>query len=239
MATDLLEESQLPAMMPSRLGNANFISDSNYSGFLGLGKKQKAKKVPVSPQPVKGVDETFKEKMINLYNSIKGDAAARNEALSNIETIDGITISKEISKRYGTPNTQEQLRNHNVAFKLFEQYSVKSGMGCEDLYRLMADIDAELDASTKSAGTGTKQRISNRYITILNDLRKEAKKAMNKQNCDVSKAQAESLSASQEVLSQIGGAGKSEGGTSTTTYILYGLGAVILGVGIYMLVKKD
>lgn len=238
MATDLLENSQLPAMMPSRLGNANFVSDSNYSGFLGSAKKKKASKVPVSTAPVKGVDETFKEKMINLYNNIKGDAAARNEALSNIETTDGITITKEISKRYGTPNTQEQLRNHNVAFKLFEQYSVKSGMGCDALNVLMADIDAEIDASTKSAGTGTKQRIANRFITILNDLKKEVKKAMNKQNCEVRKSEAESQLASQEILSQIQGAGKKTEGTSTTTYIIYGLGAIILGVGIYMLVKK-
>ena len=238
MPTELIEDSQLPAMMPSRLGNANFVTDANYSGFLGGGKKRKAQKTPIAQPTVKGIDETFLEKMKNLYLNVRGDKDAQNDALSNIDTPEGLTIVKEITKRYGTPSTAEQLRAHNIAYKIYSQYSVRESMDCQSLETLIAELDIELENYTKSAGTGTKQRIANRYITILNDIKKDAKKRMNKLQCEVKKSEAERALEEQEALSQIQKAGTATTQSSTTKYAIIGAGIVIVGVVIYAIYKR-
>ena len=41
MGIDLLENSELSALAPSRIGNKCFVDDNNYQNFLGIGDKKK------------------------------------------------------------------------------------------------------------------------------------------------------------------------------------------------------
>jgi hypothetical protein len=48
MAIDLIEESELSALAPSRLGNKNFVDDSDFSNFSIVSKREKRRRAQES-----------------------------------------------------------------------------------------------------------------------------------------------------------------------------------------------
>ncbi len=224
MATEILEDSELSALAPSRLGNRSFVDDKVYSNASGS---------------TDSADKNFINKMMDVFNRIKGDKGVPQKTAKE-KLAESPSIVFDAVRRYGVPKNLNDLRQYNAAVAVLKEYPLSADMTCEQLSVYVESLDNQIEANTKSIASGVAQRVANRPTKVLNDLSKEAKAMMIKMQCSLTKEQADLAANKAETLLVLEKAGATATGEedNTTKYILYGVGGIIAIAAIVILLKR-
>jgi hypothetical protein len=211
MGINMLEGSEMGALTESRLGNKCFVDDTNYSNF-SIGKGSKAHKFGLADWflPI-GVTNALGITNITTMSNKEKQARADFEANKVQETwkIDPTKIS---DCSYLTSRF-EQLQNTILS-------------------------ESEINASDKVA----QQRI----LVPLKKMETQYKNAMSQAKCEETRTKAEAEASKKETLDLLTSATATppssspadEKSSKTTKYIMYGIGGLILILGVMVVLKK-
>lgn len=110
MAIELIEDSELGALAPSRLGNKCFLDDDKYANLSWVSKKEKNRRADSDRDAVNRVwriDSAFEKnctylttRLANLQSAIKGELAKNPSATKQDRTISPmVNLETEYKKR--------------------------------------------------------------------------------------------------------------------------------------------
>lgn len=210
MGYNMLESNELGALTESRLGNKCFVDDDNYS-YLSIGKGNKARKLTWADAiPIIGISNLLGITNFSTLTSNQKRQRAENMA-KGIETTWKIDATK-ISDCGYLATRLEQLQNTIIS-------------------------ESEIYASDKVA----QQRI----LVPLKKMEVQYKNAMSQAKCEETRARAEAEASKKETLDLLTSAtatpptsASDEKSSKTTKYIMYGVGGLILVLGVLVVLKK-
>ena len=223
MGTFILEDNELCALSDNRFYKPN----QTHLGFLGIGEgKSKAKKLGGEIAGIDAPNAKFKDKMLKVYRTIKGDSVATATAEKNIGNQGGVATVFQVVKDFGSPTTKAGLSKHNSIVRVYMDYDYvnlpKYANDCLLLGNILSKAQADMEAyNQKQAASGASG--STPYMEGLANVVGRLKTQM---------SQSETL----EALKSATSAGKSD---STLNYIAYGLGGLIVLTGIVVLIRKS
>lgn len=210
MGYHMLEGNELGALSESRLGNKCFVDDDNYSN-LSIGKGKKAKKINWSwlAVPLAVTNALGVTNVTTLTNKEKQERADFER--KKVEDAWKLDVTKISDCSYLTSRL-EQLQNTIIS-------------------------ESEVYASDKVA----QQRI----LQPLKQIEVQYKNAISQAKCEEAKLKAESEASKKETLDLLTSAtatpptsASDEKSSKTTKYILYGVGGLILVLGVLVVLKN-
>ena len=97
MGIDLLENSELSALAPSRLGNKSFIDDNDYSNFSITNKKQANREAKAEVDATWAINPKLKDNCDYLQNQL-------DKLLIKIDVDNKSGMSKDLRERWIQPH---------------------------------------------------------------------------------------------------------------------------------------
>lgn len=96
MGIDLLENSELSALAPSRLGNKSFVDDNNYSNFSIVNKGAAKQRARAEIDALWGINDKYKNDCDYLQTQLE-------KLLAEIDGENKKNLSKELRERFINP----------------------------------------------------------------------------------------------------------------------------------------
>jgi hypothetical protein len=213
MGYDMLENSEMGALTSSRLGNKCFVDDDNYSNFcIGKGKKKRCWK-PTWADVIKPI------------------------AVTNALGITNITVLTERQKRERAEFERKKVED---AWKL----DVTKSGDCDYLRTRLEQLQNTIASESE---VYIKDKVAQqRIITPLKQMEVQYKNAISQAKCDEKRLKAEAEASKKETLDLLTSATATppssspadEKSSKTTKYIMYGVGGLILILGVLVVLKK-
>lgn len=230
MAIDSIENNELPALSPLNAGAMippiYIITEDVFSNVTGAVAK-----------PVNKCVE-FQKKWVQIFNDIKGDASARNDAKAILLSANGCNVIEETVNKHGGPDSQESLRQFVAYASVIKAFPVTSD-NCEVLQNTLTAIEIEIENANKNVTAGTTGRVMERWLKAYNARRTELQKKIEQLNCVQLKEIADQQKAQDDLNLVLSKAGEPLNTSSDkiNNYILYGVFGVMAIAGIYVIFK--
>ena len=257
MAIDMLEGSDLSALSPSRLDfrinqgsqHFNFIAPAAYVVNRVAARSdrkkmaQKASQSEISESNIRQRLE-FKNRIDKVYDALKSkDKNAWSVAVSNLNKENGIDAAYQVVKAFGTPYTKPNFAKHNDFVNIYLKYYLPSegaiNYGCDRLSDMLSNIQIEINSLDERQSAGIKSAILASTKQALTARKSDIQKAISMAKCEVKKIEEEQQKATAETLSQLEKSTEvKQQSPNITKYVAYGVGAIILIVGISAALKK-
>jgi hypothetical protein len=214
MGYDMLEGSEMGALTNSRLGNKCFVDDNNYSNF-SIGKGKKARR----------------------WNPTWADAIYFPLTITNAIGITNITALTDKQKRERAEFEKEKIRG---TWKIDPAKISDCDFLTTKLTQLQNTIISESEIYAKD-------KVAQQRILIpLKQMEVEYKNAIAQSKCEEKRTKAEAEASKKETLDLLTSATATppssspadEKSSKTTKYIMYGVGGLILVLGILVVIKK-
>jgi hypothetical protein len=215
MGYDMLEGSEMSALSESRLGNKCFVDEDNYSNF-SIGKGKKAIR----------------------WNPTLADAVWFPLTVTNAIGVTNTTILTERQKRQRAEFEKEKIKG---TWKI-DPSKIDD---CEFLTTKLAQLQNTIVSESE---VYAKDKVAQeRIVTPLKQMEVEYKNAITQAKCEEKKAKAEEEASKKETLDLLTSAtatpppsdAKEEKSSKTNKYILYGVGGLILILGVAVILKKN
>jgi hypothetical protein len=176
-----------------------------------------------------------------------GDKDAVKNLLNN--PANTLAFREYLEKRGGLPSDAEGLRAMNAEVSVYASYplfkivqTAKStdavALTCEEIKQALDLLEIDIEKSRQDAGSGTKQRVVDRWLSAYNERKGEYSKMYSKMDCQRKAEQAILDADKADTLNVLAGAAKdnNNGEPNYAKYALYGIGGIfIIGTIIYIL----
>jgi len=215
MGYDMLEGSEMGALSESRLGNKCFIDDNDYSNF-SIGKGKKALR----------------------WNPTWADAVWFPLTVTNAIGVTNITALTDKQKRERAEFEKEKIRG---TWKIDPAKVNDCDFLTTRLTQLQNTIVSESEVYAKD------KVAQERILTPLKQMEVEYKNAITQAKCEEKKTKAEEEASKKETLDLLASAtatpppssASEDKSSKTNKYILYGVGGLILILGVLVVLKKN